>query len=359
MIASSAEIRLFSLLRSPCDWLFAFFIEIQPNLTTIHPMKVIITGGAGFLGKRLAHKILQLGALTDARGNQRQVTELILFDIIEAQGFNDTRVKTVAGDLGDANLLAATLANADSVFHLAAIVSGEAEQDFDKGMRVNLDGTRALLEQCRKLAQPPKVVFTSSCAVFGGPLPALIPDHQELYPQTSYGVQKAMCELLISDMSRKGFIDGRSLRLPTITVRPGKPNRALSGYCSGIIREPLNGINAICPVEPSTRAWLLSPRKVIDNLIIGHDAPASAFKHTRAITVPGIAASAQEQLDALRRVAGDEVANRVTVKIDPLVTYFMNSLPIEFEANFGRALGMTADTNFDEIVKAHIEDSSQ
>lgn len=322
-------------------------------------MKVIITGGAGFIGKRLAQKILQLGALTDARGAKRSVRELVLFDIVAAQGFDDARVKTVAGDLNDAALLAETLAGADSIFHLAAVVSGEAEQDFDKGMKVNLDGTRLLLEQCRKLTQPPKVVFTSSCAVFGGPLPALIPDTQELYPQTSYGIQKAMCEMLISDMSRKGFIDGRSLRLPTITVRPGKPNRALSGYCSGIIREPLNGIETVCPVEPSTRAWLLSPRKVIDNLIIGHEAPASAFKHTRAITVPGISASAQEQLDALRRVAGDAVADRVTVKIDPLVTYFMTSLPINFEANFGKSLGMTADANFDDIVRAHIEDSSQ
>ena len=198
----------------------------------------------------------------------------------------------------------------DSIFHLAAVVSGQAEAEFDIGMRVNLDATRALLERCRKLDAPPKFVFTSSLAVFGGTLPDPVPDDAPLTPQTSYGAQKAIGELLVYDMTRKGFIDGRSLRLPTVTVRPGKPNKAASSFASGIIREPLSGVDAICPVAPTTRMWVTSPRAVIANLIVGHEAPAADVRAHALDQCPGhLASRVGEMVDALRRVAGDAVAD--------------------------------------------------
>ena len=239
-------------------------------------MRVVITGGAGFLGKLLAAKILERGALTDASGQLREVSELVLVDMAAAQGeswIEDKRVSQVIGDVADRSVLAqAMTANTASVFHLAAVVSGQAEADFDIGMRVNVDSTRALLELTRTLPTPPKFVFTSSIAVFGGALPSVLPDDQILTPQGSYGAQKAMSELLVSDMSRKGMIDGRSLRLPTVTVRPGKPNKAASSFASGIIREPLAGIAAVCPAAPEAKMWVQSPPRVIENLLIGHEA---------------------------------------------------------------------------------------
>src|SRR5689334_18789840 len=234
-------------------------------------MRIVITGGAGFLGSRLARKLLECGPLTDASGNKRDIRSLVLLDVAAPNvASDDPRVTVIAGDLADPDVIArAVTADTDTVFHLAAVVSGHAEADFDTGMRVNLDATRGLLERCRKLSPQPKFVFASSLAVFGGALPDPVPDDAALTPQTSYGAQKAICEFLVHDMTRKGFIDGRSLRLPTITVRPGKPNKAASSFASGIIREPLSGIDVICPVGPTTRMWVQSPRAVIDNFIIG------------------------------------------------------------------------------------------
>src|SRR5438876_11839739 len=240
-------------------------------------MRVLITGGAGFIGSRLGRKILDLGRLTDASGNAREVRELVLVDIA-ASNIGDPRASVITGDLADPALIASALTpDTDAIFHLAAVVSGQAEAEFDVGMRVNLDATRALLERCRKLPRPPKFVFTSSLAVFGGALPDPVPDDAVLTPQTSYGTQKAIGELLVYDMTRKGYIDGRSLRLPTVTVRPGKPNKAASTFASGIIREPLTGVDALCPVARDTRVRVTSPNAVVANLIVGHDAPATKF----------------------------------------------------------------------------------
>ena len=270
-------------------------------------MRVVITGGAGFLGKLLAAKILERGALTDASGQLREVSELALVDMAAAGGeswISDRRVSQVVGDVADRNVLAQALtANTGSVFHLAAVVSGQAEADFDIGMRVNVDATRTLLELTRTLPTPPKFVFASSCAVFGGDLPAVLADDQILTPQGSYGAQKAMGELLVSDMSRKGMIDGRSLRLPTVTVRPGKPNKAASSFASGIIREPLSGVAAVCPVAADARMFVQSPPRVIDNILVGHEASASHLANTRSISVPGITVSVRDMVDSLRRIA--------------------------------------------------------
>ena len=265
-------------------------------------MRIVITGGAGFLGSRLTRKLLERGTLTDARGQRREIASIVLLDVVAAAGFADHRVTALTGDLADSATAAhAVTPDTDTVFHLAAVVSGQAEADFDIGMRVNLDATRVLLERCRKLERPPKFVFTSSLAVFGGQLPDPVPDNAPIMPQASYGAQKAIGEYLVYDMTRKGFIDGRSLRLPTVTVRPGKPNKAASSFASGIVREPLAGVDAQCPVAPTTKMWVQSPRAVIDNLIVGHEAPASAFTHTRSINVPGISVAVSDMVAACAR----------------------------------------------------------
>jgi len=320
-------------------------------------MRIVITGGAGFLGSRLARRLLALGTLTDARGRQREIASIVLLDVAEPAGCTDPRVRTVTGDLADPAVVArAVTDDTDSVFHLAAVVSGQAEADFDIGMRVNLDATRALLERCRTLRAPPKLVFTSSLAVFGGPLPDPVPDDAPVTPQASYGAQKAMGEILVYDMTRKGFIDGRSLRLPTVTVRPGKPNKAASSFASGIVREPLAGVVAPCPVAPATRMWVQSPRAVVDNLVVGHEAPAAAFAQTRSVNVPGISVAVGDMVEALRRVAGDAVADRVQWNYDPAIDRIVSTWPARFAPVLGPKLGMRADTDFESIVRAYIAD---
>ena len=322
-------------------------------------MRVVITGGAGFLGARLARAVLDRGALTDARGRSRAVREVVLVDVVSPPALADPRVRAVQGSLEDKSLVEAIVSpDTDSVFHLAAVVSGQAEADFDIGMRVNVDAMRNLLERCRSCAAPPKFVFASSLAVFGGTLPDPVPDDAPLTPQSSYGTQKAIGELLLSDMSRKGFVDGRSLRLPTVVVRPGKPNKAASSFASGIIREPLAGVASICPVAPATRLWLLSPRAVIDSFVIGHEAPAERFAHSRSINVPGISVGVGEMVDALRAVAGDGVAKLVCWERDPAIERIVATWPARFAADAGRALGMRADTDFAAIVRAHIADTA-
>lgn len=320
-------------------------------------MNVVITGGAGFLGTRLARRLLERGTLTDASGRAREIERITLVDVAPAASFADRRVASLVGDLGDPSLLERAVPHGtDTVFHLAAVVSGQAEAEFDVGMRVNLDATRALLERCRTLAAPPKFVFTSSLAVFGGPVPDPVPDDAPLMPQASYGAQKAIGEYLVYDMTRKGMIDGRSLRLPTVTVRPGKPNRAASSFASGIVREPLSGVEAICPVAPTTAMWVQSPRAVIGNLIVGHEAPASAFTYTRSVNVPGICVAVGDMVKALREVAGEEVASRVQWKYDPAIDRIVSTWPSRFAPKLGPSLGMKADADFAGIVRAYMAD---
>ena len=320
-------------------------------------MRILITGGAGFLGLRLARALLARGALTDARGSAREIREVVLLDVAAAPDLGDRRVRVIAGDLADPSVVEAALTrDTASVFHLAAVVSGQAEAEFDTGMRVNLDATRLLLERCRRLDAPPRFVFTSSLAVFGGPLPDPVTDDAPLAPQTSYGTQKAIGEHLVYDMTRRGMLDGRSLRLPTVTVRPGKPNKAASSFASGIIREPLAGIDAPCPVAPATRMWVTSPRAVVANLVCGHEAPATAFAHTRSVNVPGIVVGVGDMVAALRKVAGEAVADRVKWRFDPLVDRIVSTWPANFAPKLGPALGMRADADFESVVRAYIAD---
>ena len=320
-------------------------------------MRIVITGGAGFLGRRLALQLLERGTLTDATGRSREIAQIVLLDVVPAALPADPRLTSLAGDLADPAVVErAVTHDTDTVFHLAAVVSGQAEADFDLGMRVNLDATRLLLERCRTLAACPKFVFASSLAVFGGPLPDPVTDDAPVTPQASYGAQKLIGEYLVYDMTRKGFIDGRSLRLPTVTVRPGKPNKAASSFASGIIREPLAGVDAICPVSPATRMWVQSPRAVIANLIIGHEAPATSFAYTRSVNVPGICVPVADMVAALRKVAGDAVAARVKWIHDPVIDRIVATWPANFAPKLGPALGMKADSDFESIVRAYIAD---
>jgi nucleoside-diphosphate-sugar epimerase len=316
-------------------------------------MHVLITGGAGFLGQRLARKLLQ-------RTGDGAVTKLTLVDMVPANGFGDARVRSIVGDISDSGMLReAVSADVTSIFHLAAVVSGQAEADFDLGMRVNLDTTRALLDICRANRNRPKLVFTSSVAVYGGQLPDVVQDDTALSPRSSYGMQKAIGELLVNDYSRRGYIDGRVLRLPTISVRPGKPNKAASSFASGIIREPLNGEPAICPVPAATRLWLLSPRKAIECLIQGHDLPAAALEKSRTINLPGVSVSVAEMVGALHRAGGEDATARIRWEPDPIVERIVGGWPAAWDTTRAHALGLEADSSIDAIIRAYMEDDQE
>ncbi len=321
-------------------------------------MHIVITGGAGFIGKKLAAALLASDGITLEGQAKRPLERLTLFDVAPAEGLPaDARLRMVTGDITDSGQIADLIApDVDAVFHLAAIVSANAEADFDLGMAVNLDGTRHILEACRKLGTTPRVVFASSVAVYGGDMPEVGRDDMILNPQTSYGGQKAAGELLVNDYSRKGFIDGRALRLPTIVVRPGKPNKAASTFASSIIREPLAGLPAICPVSPSSVMYILSPRRVVEAFLHALALPAEAFGPARMLTLPGISVSIGEVEAALAKVAGQEVADRINWVPDEHIQKIVSGWLPAFDAKRARKLGFQADENIEEIIRAHIED---
>jgi nucleoside-diphosphate-sugar epimerase len=236
------------------------------------------------------------------------------------------------------------------------VVSGGAEADFDLGMKVNFDGTRALLEACRRQARPPRYVFTSSVAAFGGDLPAVLDDSTTPNPQTSYGAQKVCGEYLATDFSRKGFIDGRSLRLPTIVARPGKPNAAASSFASSIVREPLNGEVSACPVAPETGIWLLSPGKVVDAFIHAHDLPSAAWGVNRVVNLPGITATVAQVVEALRKIAGDKVAAKVQWKPDARIQAIVKTWPVSFTTARALKLGFVPDSDIETVIRDYIRD---
>jgi nucleoside-diphosphate-sugar epimerase len=320
-------------------------------------MEVLITGGAGFLGSKLARQLLAPGTLAGPSGQPEKISRITLLDQVAAQGFDDARIAVMTGDAADPAVIAKALTpSVQSVFHLAAVVSGEAESDFDLGMRINLDATRILLEQARKNGNRPRVVFTSSVAVFGGDLPPKVLDTTPATPQGSYGAQKAMCELMVSDYSRKGFVDGRSLRLPTVTVRPGKANKAASSFASGIIREPLNGVVSVCPVPPETKVWALSPRSTVRNLIHAHELDNAAFGSAGAVNLPGLTTTVGEMVAAMGRVAGAETMKLVEWKEDPVIMKLVRTWPGDFVTTRAEKMGFVHDADFDDVVKAYIEE---
>ncbi len=320
-------------------------------------MKIVVTGGAGFLGQLLVRELCARGRLTDAAGQERAIEQIVAIDQTQSGSlFVDDRVGYVVGDIGQPSFLNHVLGvDTDSVFHLAAVVSGAAERDFDLGMRVNFDGTRMLLDACRRQKRTAKLVFTSSVAVYGQPLPDVVTDTTTPAPQSSYGMQKLVGELLVTDLSRKGFIDGRSVRLPTIVVRPGKPNAAASSFASGIIREPLAGVEAICPVELQTALWLSSPQTAVTAFLHAHELPSASLGNHRSLNLPGLTATVQQMLAALRAAAGEEVASRVKVQIDPAITAIVRTWPGRFETARALQLGFPQDTDFGVILRAYAQ----
>lgn len=318
-------------------------------------MKVFITGGGGFLGYRLALRLLERKTLTGLDGKPAAISHIKVFDAAFPPN-PDARLECVKGDIAELEQVENALErDTASVFHLAAVVSAHAEQDFDTGYRVNLDGTRNLLEACRDMDAPPRLVFASSLAVYGGALPPVVDDSVTPAPQTSYGTQKVIGEYLVNDYSRKGMIDGRSLRLPTIVVRPGKPNLASTSFASGMFREPLNGVACEVPVEPSTEMWILSPGKVLDAFIHAHELPASAWGTNRALALPGITFSVGEGVEALRSIAGDEVAKRVVFKKDDRINRMVRSFPGRFRTDRALGMGFRADADIAGIIRDYIE----
>ncbi len=306
-------------------------------------MRILITGGGGFLGHRLAEALL-------ARESAARIT---LLDVAFPNAA-DPRIATVAGDLASPEVLARALPpDTDAVFHLAAVVSGGAEADFDLGDHVNLDGTRALLEACRKLAKPPRVVYASSVAAFGGTLPEVLDDSTTPTPQTSYGTQKVIGEYLVADFTRKGMMDGRSLRLPTIVVRPGKPNLAASSFASSIIREPLAGQPVDCPVPDTTGVWILSPQRVVQAFMHAHDLPAEAWPSSRVVNLPGITLTVREMLAAMARVAGPDTVGRVRFVPDARIQSIVKTWPVRFRTDRALEMGFRPDDDFDAAVRQH------
>jgi D-erythronate 2-dehydrogenase len=319
-------------------------------------MQILIIGAAGMLGQKLIAALVKSGRI-----GAKPISSLIRHDVVlspppPAAPF---KFETHLGDLstqGEAKKLIAL--QPDVIFHLAAIVSGEAEADFEKGYRINLDGTRNLLEAIRLQGSGycPQLIFTSSIAVFGSPFPEAIGDEFLTAPLTSYGTQKAICELLISDYSRRGILDGMALRMPTVCVRPGKPNKAASGFFSNIIREPLKGEEAVLPVGVDVRHWHASPRAAVSFLIQAAEMGGSALGTRRALALPGLSCTVGEQLEALRRVAGEKAVKRVQHVPDSNIAKIVAGWPQNFDPKRAISMGFKAEASFDDIIKVHIED---
>jgi nucleoside-diphosphate-sugar epimerase len=322
-------------------------------------MKIVITGGAGFLGRRLVTKLLERGTLAGRDGQATPIDTLVVFDAVAPTPPlpADPRLHVVTGDITDGAKLAQIIdAHTTSVFHFAAVVSAAAEADFDLGMRVNLHGTLAVLDACRAVPPAPRLVFTSSIATFGGALPDTVDDTVPQTPQSSYGTQKAIGELLVNDYTRKGFIDGRAIRLPTIVVRPGKPNRAASSFASGIIREPLSNLDSVCPVSRDTRLAILSPRQAVEAFCLAHDLPGEAWGHTRSLNVPGLSVTVADMVAALQRVAGERPLQHLHWQPDAEIQRIISSWPGALTSARALRLGFRADASMDDIVRAFIED---
>ena len=315
-------------------------------------MHVLVLGAAGMVGRKLVERLC-----SDAVVGDSAITAMTLFDIVEPAR-PDARwpVSIRSGDLADADEIEKLLLHKpDLIFHLAAVVSGEAEQNFDKGYAANLDATRLLFEAIRGRNYRLRVVFTSSIAVFGSPLPDPIGDEFLCAPLTSYGVQKACSELLLMDYSRKGIFDGIAIRLPTVVVRPGKPNLAASGFFSNILREPLIGEEAVLPVSRTVRHWMVSPATAVGFLVHAATIDLDRVGARRALTMPGVVATVGEMIESLQRVAGAERAALIREEPDETIIRIVESWPRSFDAQRALALGFTADGSVDDIIRSHID----
>ena len=319
-------------------------------------MKILIMGGAGMIGQKLLNLILKKEEI-----NNEKISEITLFDIIDAPYPQDAMIsiKSTSGDISDEKVSKNLISSKpDIIFHLAAIVSGQAEQEFDLGWNINAKGSWGLFEAIRQQGENycPRLIFTSSIAVFGAPFPEKIPDDFFTTPLTSYGAQKAISELLLADYSRKNMVDGVSIRLPTICVRPGKPNLAASGFFSGIIREPLNGQEAILPVNTDVRHWHATPRAAAGFLIHAAEIDSSKLNDRITLNMPGLSVTVQEQIDALESVAGSDVVKLIKHQPDPTIQKIVSGWARDFDTRRSIELGFKAETSFEEIIKTYIED---
>jgi D-erythronate 2-dehydrogenase len=320
-------------------------------------MHILIIGAAGMVGRKLTASLVKAGHVCG-----KEITKLTLADVIKPEPVpHNGAVETIGTDLSAPGAAQALIASRPSlIFHLAAIVSGEAEADFEKGYRVNLDGTRSLLEAIRLegINRPyfPKLVFTSSIAVFGAPFPEAIGDEFFCTPLTSYGTQKAIAELLLNDYSRRGFVDGAGVRLPTLVIRPGKPNLAASGFFSGILREPLSGQEAVLPVSRDVRHWFASPRAAVGFLLHAAGLDTQTLGRRRTLSAPGLSATVGEEIEALRRVAGDKAVRLIREEPNEKIIEMVAGWPRNFDPRRALSLGFKAETSFDEIIRIHIED---
>ena len=317
-------------------------------------MKVLVTGAAGMLGRKFCEKLAAIGSIAG-----KKVDGLTMADIVDPTPIADSHfpIQSVACDLANPGVAEKLIADRPGIIlHTAAVVSGEAEMDFDKGYRINVDGTRYLFEAIRHAEYQPRVVFTSSIAVFGAPFPEVINEEFFSTPLTSYGGQKAIGELLLADYTRKGFFDGIGIRLPTICVRPGKPNRAASGFFSGIIREPLNGQEAILPVPDSVRHWFASPRSAVGFFFRAAEIDGELVGPRRTLSMPGLSSTVGEMIESLKRCAGEERVRLIRRQPDSTIMKIVEGWARNLDASRARSLGFEAETNFDEIIQAHIED---
>lgn len=324
-------------------------------------MKILIIGGAGMVGAKLSERLINEGSV-----NGTSLTQLSLADVVAPKppslaADSTLTVETHQADLTEAGVPAKLIADEPAIiYHLAAIVSGEAEADFDKGYRINLDGTRGLFDAIRerheRTGYTPKVVFTSSIAVYGAPFPDVINDEFHQTPLTSYGTQKAMCELLLADLNRRGIIRGIGLRFPTICIRPGLPNKAASGFFSNILREPINGAGAVLPVEDTVRHWFASPRAATGFLIHAASLSRESVGDQCNMNLPGLCATVAQQIESLERMVGSDAVKLITVKHDDTIKGIVANWPESFDPQRALKLGFKAEQSFDEIIRVYLED---
>jgi nucleoside-diphosphate-sugar epimerase len=314
-------------------------------------MTILVTGAAGFLGRRLIEALVSQPQASDAP------IRIVAADLTHCP-VDDPRIVSRTGNITDPSFINSIVETGTGiVFHLAAVLSGQSEAEFDVGMRTNVDATRALLEACARLPKPPRFVFSSSIAVFGGRLPEVVPDNVALQPQSSYGTEKAIGELLVNDYSRRDWIDGISCRLPTVAIRPGKPNSAMSSFVSGIVREPLAGIDAICPVPLDTKMWITSPDVVTRNLLHASRLPTGALDGRRSFTLPGLTVTPAQMLDSLERLAGPAVRARVRLAIDERMMRVVSTWPGVFDTRHAASAGFVADADIDTLIRNYMREA--